>query len=174
MGGTKGSALADVGYSCEQRALVSGWRKIWSKTEGTTDPMAPFGIVTLASSGSEGGADIGAMRLAQTAGNGVLPGVGMENTFLAQAFDLDDKWGPGAGPCQTDASKMVQGTTTPGWGCCEYSWGLAGKCAYNKTACAGREAQCAPACASTDTRSVMGGIHPRCACARACVCACAL
>ena len=42
------------------------------------------GIVTLASSGSEGGADIGAMRLAQTAGNGVLPGVGMENTFLAQ------------------------------------------------------------------------------------------
>eukprot|EP01051_Picozoa_sp_SAG22_P024340 SAG22_NODE_6706_length_821_cov_1.684211_1_plen_150_part_00 len=77
-----------------------------------------------------------------------------ENTFLAQAFDLDDKWGPGGGPCQTDASKG-------GWGCCEYSWGLAGKCAYNATACAGREAQCAPACASAQTRSVMGGIHPR-------------
>ena len=62
---------------------------------------APFGIVTLASSGSEGGPDMGAMRLAQTAGNGVLPGPpgsGMEHTFLAQAFDLDDKWGPGAGP----------------------------------------------------------------------------
>eukprot|EP01052_Picozoa_sp_SAG31_P026908 SAG31_NODE_2475_length_5641_cov_2.038434_3_plen_89_part_00 len=84
MGGTKGSAIAKVGYSCEQKALVDGWRNIWSKIPGTTDPMAPFGIVTLASSGSEGGADIGAMRLAQTAGNGVLPGVGMENTFLAQ------------------------------------------------------------------------------------------
>ena len=31
-------------------------------------PAAPFGIVTLASSGSEGGPDMGAMRLAQTAG----------------------------------------------------------------------------------------------------------
>jgi hypothetical protein len=94
MGGTKGSAAANVGYSCEQRALVQGWRKIWSETPGTTDPMAPFGIVTLASSGSEGGPDMGAMRLAQTAGHGVLPGPegsGMENTFVAQAFDLDDK-----------------------------------------------------------------------------------
>jgi hypothetical protein len=56
----------------------------------------PFRIVTLASSGSEGGADIGAMRLAQTAGYGVLPapaGTGMENTFLAQAFDTGEKRG---------------------------------------------------------------------------------
>jgi hypothetical protein len=137
MGGTKGSAKANVGYSCEQVKLVAGWRKVWSETPGTTDPMAPFGIVTLASSGSEGGADIGAMRLAQTAGLGVLPGPagsGMEHTFLAQAFDLDDRWGPGAGPCQSDASKG-------GWACCDYSWGLAGKCAYNATTCAGREKQ---------------------------------
>ena len=41
---------------------------------GTTDPNAPFGIVTLASSGSEGGPHMGAMRQAQTAGYGVLPG----------------------------------------------------------------------------------------------------
>ena len=98
----KGSALAKIGYSCEQLALVTGWRKVWSEVEGTTDPLAPFGIVTLASSGSEGGPDIGAMRLAQTAGYGVLPGPagsGMENTFVAQAFDTDDPWGPRSGPC---------------------------------------------------------------------------
>jgi hypothetical protein len=43
MGGVKGSALAKVGYSCEQLALVSGWRKVWSETPGTTEPLAPFG-----------------------------------------------------------------------------------------------------------------------------------
>lgn len=36
-----------------------------SKTSGTA-PDAPFGLVTLAASGGEGGADIGSMRLAQT------------------------------------------------------------------------------------------------------------
>ena len=54
-----------------------------------TDPMAPFGIVTLADSGGEGAPAnaMGTMHLAQTAGHGVLPGPdgsGMENTFLAQ------------------------------------------------------------------------------------------
>ena len=39
MGGVKGSAEAKVGYSCEQRALVQGWRKVWSETPGTTDPL---------------------------------------------------------------------------------------------------------------------------------------
>lgn len=151
MGGTKGNSIANIGYSCEQKALVAGWRKAWSKVPGTTDPLAPFGIVTLASSGSEGGADIGAMRWAQTASHGVLPNPDMPNTFLAQAFDLDDPWGPGAGPCQQQSQ----------WACCDYSWGLAGHCTYNKTSCAGREALCAPACASTQTRAVMGGIHPR-------------
>ena len=41
--------------------LVSQWRKIWAANSGT-DPNAPFGLVTLAASGSEGGADIGSMR----------------------------------------------------------------------------------------------------------------
>ena len=126
-----------TGYACTMTQMIKQWRTAWSTSPGTTDPEFPFGIVTLASSGSEGGADIGAMRLAQTAGLGVLPGPagsGMEHTFLAQAFDLDDRWGPGAGPCQTDASKG-------GWACCDYSWGLAGKCAYNATTCAGREKQ---------------------------------
>ena len=47
-------------------AMVDLWRKSWSKEEGTTDPLAPFGIVTLASGGSEGGTDIGGMRWSQT------------------------------------------------------------------------------------------------------------
>ena len=50
----KGNALFNVGYSCKQRELVKGWRAIWSETAGTTDPNAPFGIMTLASSGTEG------------------------------------------------------------------------------------------------------------------------
>ena len=55
MFGVKGNSVAKVGYACNQQALVDGWRKIFSATPGTTDPLAPFGIVTLASSGSEGG-----------------------------------------------------------------------------------------------------------------------
>jgi hypothetical protein len=66
------------------------------------DPSAPFGVVTLASSGAEGAdAAMGAMRIAQTAGYGVLPSPELPNTFLAQAYDLDDAWGPAAGPCFT-------------------------------------------------------------------------
>ena len=65
-------------------AMVDLWRKTWSKTPGTTDPLAPFGIVTLASGGSEGGADIGGMRWSQTANYGVNPNPAMPATFVAQ------------------------------------------------------------------------------------------
>ena len=100
MGAPKGNSLADLGYSCEQRELIRGWREVWSETPGTTDPLAPFGVVTLASSGAEGAdAAMGAMRIAQTAGYGVLPSPELPNTFLAQAYDLDDAWGPAMGPC---------------------------------------------------------------------------
>ena len=71
MGATKGNSIANVGYGCEQRQLVAGWRQAWSKVPGTTDPLAPFGIVTLASSGTEGGPNMGPMRYAQTANHGV-------------------------------------------------------------------------------------------------------
>lgn len=56
------------------------------------DPVAPFGLVTLAPSGTEGGNDMGTMRWAQTGSYGVLPNPAMPRTFLAQAFDLDDPW----------------------------------------------------------------------------------
>lgn len=59
MGGVKGNSLTNVGYACMQRALIKGWRSVWSTVPGTTDPQAPFGIVTLASSGSEGGPNMG-------------------------------------------------------------------------------------------------------------------
>lgn len=88
MGGTKGNSIANVGYGCEQRQLVVGWRQAWSKVPGTTDPLAPFGIVTLASSGTEGGPNMGAMRYAQTANHGVrvFLGFGLES---ARASDRD-------------------------------------------------------------------------------------
>ena len=47
---------------------------------GTTDPNAPFGVVTLASSGSEGGPNMGAMRQAQT-GSYVSP-LGLPPSFV--------------------------------------------------------------------------------------------
>ena len=93
MESTFGNSARGTGYSCLMPLLVREWRALWSQTPGTTDPLAPFGVVTLTASGSEGGPDLGSMRLAQTAGYGVLPNAAMPNTFLAQAFDLDDPFG---------------------------------------------------------------------------------
>jgi hypothetical protein len=155
MNGQKGNVLANSGYACAMRQLINGWRAAWSKTPGTTDPLAPFGVVTLASSGSEGGPNFGTMRIAQTMSYGVLPTPTMPNTFVAQAYDLDDEWGPGASPCLNTRGK---------WACCPQpgsgSCNSAGR--YNATRCAGREALCATACAADwDTPCLMGGIHPR-------------
>jgi len=158
MFGTKGNSLANVGYACEQKALVAGWRKVWSETPGTTDPMAPFGIVTLASSGTEGGPNLGPMRQAQTASYGMLPGPsgsGMENTFFTHAYDLDDEWGPAEGPCF--AGFRAGRRTTGGWQCCP-SKGFP----FNATSCTSERAKmCITSCnANTGTPS-HGGIHPR-------------
>jgi hypothetical protein len=60
-----GNSELGTGYACMMPKLVSTWRALWSKSSGT-QPDAPFGLVTLAASGGEGGADIGSMRLAQT------------------------------------------------------------------------------------------------------------
>ena len=51
-----GNSARSSGYSCLMEKLVSSWRTQWSANAGTTDPNAPFGLVTLAPSGSEGGA----------------------------------------------------------------------------------------------------------------------
>jgi hypothetical protein len=47
----QGNAAANVGYGCEMVQLIEGWRATWSQTPNTTSPLAPFGVVTLASSG---------------------------------------------------------------------------------------------------------------------------
>ncbi len=119
---TFGNSKLKTGYSCLMPVLVSEWRKLWSSTPGTTDPLAPFGVVTLASSGSEGGQDLGSMRLAQTAGYGVLPNELMPNTFLVQATDLDDPW------INTTCSDIK---------CCPYDFNAS----FHKT-CAGCDAYC--------------------------------
>ena len=160
MGNIKGNAAVNVGYSCKQRELVKGWRAIWSETKGTTDPTAPFGLVTLASSGTEGGPNIGAMRLAQTAGHGVLPNNDIPNSFLAQAGDLDDPWGPAAGPCLSP----TKGSTGPNWDCCtagrEYTANRTSETCLAGTN--GHPEICDNACAAAaGTSTVMGGIHPR-------------
>jgi hypothetical protein len=59
MGSTKGNSNANVGYGCAVRELILGWRRAWARTPGTTDLAAPFGTVTLANSGSEGGPNMG-------------------------------------------------------------------------------------------------------------------
>lgn len=151
MGGTKGNAIANVGYGCEMVDLVQSWRTKWSLVPGTTDPDAPFGIVTLASSGSEGGPNMGAMRWSQTGNYGVLPNPLIPNSFLAQAYDLDDPWGPNEGPCIKE------------WQCCTVG---NAHVTYNATACNlgtnNNPKMCDKACAAaTGTEPVMGGIHPR-------------
>ena len=89
--------------------LVRSWREIWSAVEGTTAPLAPFGVVTIAPHGAEGAEEhLSAFRWSQTANYGVLPNELMPNTFLAQAYDLGDIWadeGKTANPsCSTNVS----------------------------------------------------------------------
>ena len=79
-----GNSALQTGYSCLMVKLVAEWRALWSAEPGTTDPFAPFGLVTLAPSGSEGGASIGTMRWAQTAGFGATPNKALPNVFTAQ------------------------------------------------------------------------------------------
>jgi sialate O-acetylesterase len=144
--GVMGNSAQGVGYGCQLPALVRLWRAEWSRTAGTTEPLAPFGVVTLASGGSEGGSDIGGMRWSQTANFGTLPSDAMPNTFLAHAFDLGDPWG-GSTSCSA-------------WGCC-YDKPDASTCAA-KTASIGGPAACDAACAGLlNTSFYMGPIHPR-------------
>eukprot|EP01043_Picozoa_sp_COSAG02_P082656 COSAG02_NODE_20832_length_814_cov_0.847552_2_plen_61_part_01 len=56
-----GNSDRSSGYACLMERLVASWRRQWSSEPGTTDPLAPFGLVTLAPSGGEGSPDIGTM-----------------------------------------------------------------------------------------------------------------
>jgi hypothetical protein len=65
---------------------------------GTTDPLAPFGVATLAAGGSEGNSEhMAAMRWAQQANLGHWPPAGegttpLPHSFGAQLYDLGDPW----------------------------------------------------------------------------------
>lgn len=146
----KGNAQQHIGYGCELPLLVKSWRDVWSTIPQTTDPLAPFGVVTLASSGTEGGPDIGTMRLAQTGNYGVLPSPDIPNSFIAQAHDLDDPWGPDLGLCFEKQ-------------CCDVPQRNRGK--YNRTTCSNETlyqiCQNGACAAANGTPTFMGGIHPR-------------
>ena len=88
-----GNVLNGSGYGCELPAMVADWRSVWSATPGTTAPLAPFGIVTLAAGGSEGHSGaMAAMRWSQTANYGHFDNPALPATFGAQLYDLGDPW----------------------------------------------------------------------------------
>jgi hypothetical protein len=72
MHGSPGSALSGEGYGCMMAGMVAAWREAWSVIPDTTHPVAPFGVVTIAPSGSEG-ADyhLSAFRWAQVSATAV-------------------------------------------------------------------------------------------------------
>lgn len=89
-----GNSATGAGYGCELPAMVHDWRQVWSATPGTTSPLAPFGIATLAAGGSEGaGNHMAAMRWAQTGNYGYWNNPALPNTFGAQLYDIADPWG---------------------------------------------------------------------------------
>lgn len=120
---------------------MSLWRK-----EFNVEPDAPFGVVAIPGSGTEGGPNLGAMNQAQTGSYGSLPSPAMPGTFIAETYDLDDPWGD---------------KTCFGWRCC---WNN-----FNETACTANAARehlspnvCVNYCQQLqDTPVYMGGIHPR-------------
>ena len=91
-GSLHGNFLTSTGYACLMPRLISSWRAAWSATPGTTDPLAPFGLCTLSSDDSEGSADMGSFRFAQSGSFGYAPNPAMPNTFIAHGYDLADPW----------------------------------------------------------------------------------
>lgn len=103
-----GNAANHTGYACQMVNLVKQWRKAWSVLPGTTDPVFPLGVVTLAPGEDEGYAQyMAAMRLAQTGSYGTLPSPDLPRTFLAHALDAGDPWLPGD-LSQTGATSRVE------------------------------------------------------------------
>ena len=95
--------------------LVELWRKEWSIVPNTTDPNAPFGVVSLSPHDSEGANDMASFRWAQQGSYGTVPNPIMENTFMAHGFDMQDPWNGKTGACVTDPG------TFPGYNC-ETPW----------------------------------------------------
>lgn len=112
MHGFFGNSILKTGYSCLMSNLISSWRDIFVSTSSN----APFGLVTLAPSGGEGGNDIGTMRWAQTMGYGALPNKVWPNVFSAQAFDLNDPYSNIS--CYHSVGCPSKPEPPTGWGSC--------------------------------------------------------
>ena len=166
----------DHRYGCMMKRMVATWRSYWSAVPNTTRPLAPFGVVTIAPSGSEG-ADwhMSAFRWAQTANYGLLPNVAMPNTFVAQAYDLNDPWaGVNDDPfakqsvCSNNSSIPYsctwtnKGTMTP-LPCCECGPDMASPmCVWDPSQWNRALSPLAPLVRnSTATPQFMGSLHPR-------------
>ena len=75
--------------------LVQSWRALWSASPRTTSPLAPFGVTTLANSGSEGHSNkMASMRWAQTSNYGHWDNKALPNTFGAQVGLATELAGP--------------------------------------------------------------------------------
>jgi hypothetical protein len=93
-----GNSARRAGYACLMPALVASYRAAWSAVPGTTDPAAPFGIVSLSTADSEGAGDIASFRAAQAGSYFAVPNAALPNAFLAHAYDLADPWGDACAP----------------------------------------------------------------------------
>lgn len=152
-GGTVGNSKDGVGYGCQLPVMVAEWRRQWSATRGTTNPVAPFGVVTLAAGGSEGhDMAMAGMRWSQTGNYGKLPNQVMPNTFLAHAYDLGDPMDNLRAPCINTTSGAVNTS----------AFGPGGMCVW--PAAASWNPAVAPLRDEVFLNrapSFMGGIHPR-------------
>jgi hypothetical protein len=146
-----GNSAEGYGYGCALPKLIARYRAAWSATVGTTDPLAPFGIVTLAANTNEGsGARVAGMRWSQTGNYGVLPNSLMPRTFLAQGFDIGDPWEMYSADGK-NCSRPYHGRYGPD---CAVPWTDLG--AWDPLMRA-----LAPSIRNDSTPSFMGGIHPR-------------
>lgn len=151
-GGVMGNSAEGFGYGCVLPKLVSRYRKMWSAVPGTTNPLAPFGVVTLAANTNEGsGQRVAGMRWSQTGNFGVLPNEIMPATFLAQGFDIGDPWQM----YDADGQNCSKAKGGGGYGPhCVSPW-------TQLSAWDPLMAALAPSIRADTTPSFMGGIHPR-------------
>ena len=147
-----GNSATQCGYGCQMPSMVAAWRRQWSE-QGTTDPLAPFGVVTLAAGGSEGhDSAMAGMRWSQTANYGVLPNAAMPNTFLAHAYDLGDPMDNLHAPCVNASSGLTN----------KSAFGPAGPCVWPPaTAWNVKVRPMRDVVFENKAPSFMGGIHPR-------------
>eukprot|EP00040_Diaphanoeca_grandis_P030561 m.180807 g.180807 ORF g.180807 m.180807 type:complete len:694 (-) comp32036_c8_seq1:248-2329(-) len=170
MHGSPGSSLLSEGYGCMMQRMVAEWREIWSAVPNTTHALAPFGIVTIAPSGSEGASEhMSAFRWAQTANYGTLPNPALPNTFLAQTYDLNEPWANvGQQVCSSNSSIRFSctwnGSSTGPSPCCHCGDPklASPKCVWDVSLWNKDLAPIAPLIKnSTATPQFMGSIHPR-------------